>query len=309
MAISVPGSVRSRMGRSVDSRSSSVSRRSRLSTAEMEEMRIAAKRLEQKELRKQNERRCHKAIKYPELLSQNRSVLPLTVPKEFSLSCPATPAKSVISDGDSEVGDKSWSYSLRSVPASPRRTWEPELTVPQAPDLSTSRRSRSASAFHSGQRNRSTSRHRFPREQEAIERHMERASCAKWQYSGRRLDQNPNALDGNRDGKREIVAGGIRPDDPSMERASLEGKEEQQSIQIPVDVDLDEWVKAAATEEERAKRRRQVMVSKQKKSNDEKAAKFREGCHGKIFKGGKLSQAKADGKGVGRKSPENNSCN
>jgi len=215
-----------------------------------------------------------------------------------------------MSEGDNDVADQTWEHSLRSVPASPRRTWEPELTVPLAPNLSTSRRSRSTSSVRScsiGRGERSASLDRFPREQDAIERHLERVSCVKWQNSGQRVSLKQDMFRSRTVAKRqtsddvetldESVSGTVEErqsvDDLNHPENAVEASsmctsfDKVMDIQVPPAADFDEWVKSATSVEERAQRRRQVEELKHKKQSDEKDAKL------KIFKGPKFNQPKA----------------
>lgn len=314
MAGSLPG------GRSCDSRASSRSRQ-RLSTDEIEELRIAAKREELKALRKQNERRARKA-KHAEPVCNYRSLSPLTVPKEFNLSCSATSARSVLSEIGPEVAENGWVHSLRSVEPSRGRAWEPELTVPAAPFLETSVRSRSVSSSRDGSvgpRQRSTSLNRFPREQVAMERHFERIACPVWRYSGQKIkNQAEPAPSPSRQAPKDApasIATEMEPDDAlrttdaitqeETQEADTNTREEGESAkslqrpadiaetcpELPEDTDLDEWVKAATSKEERAQRARRVAECKQKKKGDEQVAKQ------KIFTGAKFGGNKTRASG------------
>merc|ERR1719183_1098944 len=177
----------SRISRSCDSRISQLSQRSvskhHLSTEEIEDIRIAAKREEVKAMIKQNAKRGRAAILCPQTRGARRS-LSLTIPKEFNLSTPNRRLNMSASDAGSDGGDSVWSQSLRprSVPPSPSRAWQPDLTVPEGPILRTALRAASAtSRGRSGSatpRQRSLSRNRFPREQAAIERHLDLAAQA-----------------------------------------------------------------------------------------------------------------------------------
>jgi len=264
MALSMPGSsVRSRMGRSCDSRSSCYSRLSQrslsrgLSTEEIDELRIAAKRNDVKAQMKYNEKRCREVLQGPDQYAARRPRA-LTVPKEFNLSCPATPARSVVmSDSESECGDSVWSSRQRSrqrsVPASPARAWEPQLTVPAGPLLRTASRSRASSRGHSStQRDRSMSQHRLPRENVAIACHLDRAAKADMQ-------RKTNTTEG----------------------------EAEISACKEAGVDLSAWVKAAATPQERAQRARQVAEMKHNKKKDENDARV------KVFTRAKVPGAQA----------------
>jgi len=256
---------------SVSSQRSSCSRlsqrscsRQRLSTEEIEELRVAAKRGEVKALMAENKRRGRKAIHCPESIVRRRS-LSLTVPKEFNLSCPNTPSRSIISNADSEYsdgGDSNWSCSLRrSVPHSPSRAWGPKLTVPSGPSLRTSSRARSTSRDRgsSGTSSRSMSRHGLPREQAAIERHFDRLTTAEAQ-------------------KEVSDSAPIKTAQATTQQDSLDELDKNSS-----QIDLDEWVKAASSAQERAQRARKVAELKHKKKSDEKDAKV------KVFVGAKAS--------------------
>merc|ERR1719265_2778549 len=171
---------------SVDSRCSRLSQRScsrrTLSSEEIEQIRIEAKRQEVKNLMRHNEKTCREAFICPSSTPGVHRSLSLTIPKEFNLSCPATPARSFISDAASDGEDGDWSRSLRrpSAPPSPARSWHPTLTVPEAPVLRTACRSRSTSRSRSETPSRrSMSQHRFPREQAAIQYHLERYAAAR----------------------------------------------------------------------------------------------------------------------------------
>lgn len=272
MDLSVPPSACSKMSRSVRSnasRWSELSQRSRsssrpiLSTEEIEELRIAAKRVEVKEMMRQNAQRGRRAIQCPTPIA-HRS-LSLTVPKEFNLSCPVTPSRSVsqsiLSDNASDCDERPWLRSLRSVPASPSAgTWHPELTVPHAPVLRTEQRSRSSSvhrATHGSRGSRSMSRHKLPREQAAIERHLDRAVAASATVSSMRA--MPEAAASNKPSWNDSTyADDLRTELP---------KDDQQ--------DLDEWVRAAETAEERARRGRLVAERRHREKADEKGAKLK----------------------------------
>lgn len=262
MELSVPASVRSRLDRSCDSRASIDSRLSQrscsrhvLSTDEIAQIHISAKRSELKELMKQNEKRGRQAILYPTPSGARRSTS-LTVPREFNLSVSNTPCRSVcMSEAGSDCGDDTtqpWDRSLRSsrsVPASPARAaWAPELTVPEGPSLLTEHRSRStSSALRSASgtpSKRSMSRHRLPREQAAIERHFDRAAAAQ-----------------------SDTAAPYEANKPAWNMcASLEGSAATEE---------DEWVRAAPTPEERAKRAREVVERKYNEKAAEKAAQLK----------------------------------
>lgn len=107
-------------------------------------------RLRLKQMLKHNRETYRQAIRYPEVRLP-RSVK-VTIPCEFSLSCPATPARSVCGDSDNESVCSDWSSSLRksSRASSPERSTrrrkgvKPALTVPVAPALHTANRARSA---------------------------------------------------------------------------------------------------------------------------------------------------------------------
>lgn len=256
MDLSVAGSsVRSRMSRSCDSRLSQLSQRSCskqiLSTDEIEQLRIVAKRHELKELMKQNEKRGRKAINCPTPTCTRRSTS-LTVPREFNLSCPATPSRSVMSDADSDGEEGTWSHSLRSVSAS-ARAWQPALTKPAGPMLQTERRSRSSSAFRaaSGETpgQRSVSRHKVPREQAAIERHLERAA-------GPQILPNSTSTT------------------ESTKPAWNDSTQPEPKDGAP-DMGLDDWVRSAVTPEERAKRAREVAQRRHTAKVAEKAAQVK----------------------------------
>lgn len=147
---------------SMESRFSRLSRRSTsrrvLSTAERGDLDIAAARMELQELRRHNDKAYLHAIHYPDLRSGQHS-LELTVPREFNLSG----ARRSVSRSSGSA-HREWSSGLR---ASAPQAWQPELTVPAAPTLRTASRSKRSD------RPRSSSRHQLPREQAAIERHLQ----------------------------------------------------------------------------------------------------------------------------------------
>lgn len=148
------------------------------STEEIEQRRIEAKRREVKALMARNEQTFREAINCPEVHCGHRS-LEITVPEEFNFGSCVRRVRSCCSDAGSDC-DRSddWSCSLRrpSAPPSQCHAWQPQLTVPEAPILHTAHRSRSTSSRRSGSGTprRAMSRHRLPREQAAIERHLER---------------------------------------------------------------------------------------------------------------------------------------
>lgn len=264
-----------------------------MSSAEIEDLRIAAKRHQVKDLMKQNEKRGRQAILCPQTNVARRS-LSLTVPKEFNLSCPATPSRSCnASDaGDSEYEceeARPWSRSLRgqgSVPPSPAKAWEPELTVPHGPELRTEHRSRSSSLLRAAGGTpggkRSMSRHRMPREQEAIERHLERT------YAAQAPDENASELSvqSNKPSWNDSIQSGKVAPRSRMEplvpaeagQAGDSNAPKKQSTDMG-----EEWVRAGATPEERAKRAREAA---QQKFNEkaEKAAQL------KCFTGAKMQR-------------------
>lgn len=267
--------------RSCDSRLSQLSQRSCsrtiLSSVQIEELRIAAKRHEIKKLMKENKKRGRQAILCPQSTCPRRS-LSLTVPREFTLSCPATPSRSYMSDADSDCEEgRPWSRSLRSSRApSPSRAYRPELTVPHAPSLRTEHRSRSSSAFRAASgtpSKRSMSRHRLPREQAAIERHMERTSTAQASLDDTELSVQSNRPGWNdstradsQDGVSKLSKDLLAPRSRSDQAAPGDNQSTKQQA-----ADLDDLVRVGATPEERAKRARELA---QRKHNEraEKAA-------------------------------------
>lgn len=254
--------------RSVDSRSSRFSRlsqRSRskqvLSTDEIEQIRIEVKRQEIKALMRHNARAYREAALCPSTPTTTRS-LKLTVPKEFNLSCSSTPCRSFSLDFASDEQQQrkhTWARTLRrpSEPPTLRRSWRPELTVPEGPYLRTAARSRSSSRDRSrdssadSRRPRSMSRRRLPRrEQSAVERHFQRAAAAAggyplrsergvWKYREVETAPAPHR------------AAGLRAADG-----------EAPAPAPPPDTDWDAWVKEAETAEERARRARSVAEAR-----------------------------------------------
>lgn len=278
MALSMPGSVRSRMERSCDSRTSNMSQRScsssisrqRLSTEEIEELRIAAKRGQVKELIKMNAKRGRQAILCPQPTVSKRS-LPLTVPREFTLSV-GTPSRSCnhsyMSDAGSDCEDQpKWSRSLRSVPASPSRAaWKPALTVPEAPRLRTEMRSRSSSQHRSVSgtpSKRSLSRHRLPREQAAIERHLERTERIFEDHSSTQ-PKKPAWDDSTKNEAQEVSSGNNRSKHSEVNVGDGDSSKQQEG-------EPDNSMQAPKTAEERAKRAREEAERKYNEKAAEKA--------------------------------------
>lgn len=235
--------------------------RRHLSSAEIEQIRIGLKLREVKDLMKQNERTCSEAIHFPDVGRVKRS-LKVTIPKEFSLSCPATPqrARSCASDAGSDCDDKEWSRSLRRPQPSSSREGTPSrehsrgrLTVAQGPYLRTAHRSRSSSRESRSQTpNTRSMLHKFPREQAAIERHVFRAASAMVTMS------NAPSISCN---VAPSASKGLRP---------------------PEGVDAEQWVHDASTAEERAQRARAVAESKREQAEETEKAKH---CIFKSFVG------------------------
>lgn len=265
------------MERSCDSRTSQRSRsssRQKLSTEEIEELRIAAKRQQVKEMMKLNATRGRQAILCPQPSCSRRSVS-LTVPKEFSLSCPATPSRSCMSDAGSDAGEEgTWSHSLRSRPPSaplgPLKTWHPELTVPQAPALRTAQRSRSSSRNRSTSATpRSMSRHRLPREQVAIERHLERSVGQVFKDHSSSIQSDKPVWDDSTKDER-IVKDAAACKSRLEQLAAAEGQESKADATKQPEDNLD-----SKTPEERAKRAREVAEQKHKEKAAEKVANLK----------------------------------
>lgn len=133
------------------------------STAELDRLYMEQKQEEVRKMRRQNEISARKAIHHPDVPKttnvRGRCSRSATVPQEFALSAPSTPRRgmSVASD-DGNVSDASdreseWSASLRSNSARGSSTaggrqlfqGPAQLTIPSAPRLRTSCRSRSVS--------------------------------------------------------------------------------------------------------------------------------------------------------------------
>lgn len=156
---------------SVESRTSDTSRISLLSkksstkkvlsSEELERQQVEQKKRELQKMMKQNKANSRKVCKPDAALGvgRHRRSTGATMPQEFSLtrSCPTTPrspgCRSCYTDCDEadismHSTDSQWNQSLRSDrssvsgsnPARKTRGWRPTLTVPQGPNLATSRR-------------------------------------------------------------------------------------------------------------------------------------------------------------------------
>jgi len=305
MDLSIPPSARGRhMERSCDSRCSRSSRisqlsqrsqsRQQLSTEEIEQIRAEQGRQQVKSQIEMNRRKGRQAIVCPQLVAVRRS-LKVTEPKEFNLSCPATPNRS-FSDG--ETGETpAWDRSLRQPSAPP--AWKPSLTVPLGPQLLTSERSSRTPSRDSTPRKRSMSRHRNPREQEAIERHLDRTAAGQF------LQETPNkhvsckivrssrsqepirgrslaqamAQEGEvrSSNKHSIEVDQVSEPDSSCLPASHDTAgapaptmaESSSSLEPPEGANLDDWIDQANTPEERAERRRIVAIKMRAKKGED----------------------------------------
>ncbi|CAE8675671.1 unnamed protein product [Polarella glacialis] len=215
-------SVNSRLSR----RTGGSSRNRSLSTADLEEIVAQDGRRALAELMQHNARNYMQAINNPDMRRGHHS-LDLTVPQEFHFSSSKRSSRSVCSSG-SEAEDKrrEWSQSLRRASESPApaatAAWQPKLTAPSAPTLRTSSRASSRQRSSSrGAEKRSMSCQKLPpREQTAVERHLERTAAAQG-VSAAESSSKPQA-------------------------SKLSAEDEQ-------------WIQAGTTAEERAERARQAM--------------------------------------------------
>mmetsp|Transcript_37930 Transcript_37930/g.109428 ORF Transcript_37930/g.109428 Transcript_37930/m.109428 type:complete len:568 (-) Transcript_37930:324-2027(-) len=218
------------------SRVSRLSRRScsskcNVSTQERQQAEIEAKRHEVRERMRRNEKTCHDAIHNPDLKCRQHSAR-ITMPKEFNLSCGSIRARAPRSEAQAETTCGDWSRSLRQSlpPNSAESTGPRSLTLPEAPQLLTSRRARSTSAeSRAPSEHRAISRHQLPREQAAIEHHLERVTSARALHEG---SQRPAA---------------------SRKQATPE-------------VDASEWARQGATAEARAQRARALAQARQEQA-------------------------------------------
>lgn len=127
--------------------------RKHLSTKEMEEMQLEEKRRALRDMIRRNEVNCRKALNATDIGSAGRTErsMKVTVPKEFNLSRSGlrTPRSArdeyAASDCESECSElscRSTTSSRVTKPrtATPTKRWQPQLTVPKGPALSTDRR-------------------------------------------------------------------------------------------------------------------------------------------------------------------------
>uniref|UniRef100_A0A7S4UXC7 Uncharacterized protein n=1 Tax=Alexandrium monilatum TaxID=311494 RepID=A0A7S4UXC7_9DINO len=163
------------------------SRRRTMSTEELQRTEVDVKRHELADLLRRNERSCREAIRNPDLGGRQHSAS-ITVPKEFNLSRGSTRAPAHQSGSHSARQRRDWSHSLRQPLRSAESLGPRELTVPEGPQLMTSRRTRSTSAEPRPPSQHTMSRHRLPREQAAIENHLGRTASA------RALHEDPQRL-------------------------------------------------------------------------------------------------------------------
>eukprot|EP00930_Biecheleria_cincta_P030043 TRINITY_DN2084_c0_g1_i3.p1 TRINITY_DN2084_c0_g1~~TRINITY_DN2084_c0_g1_i3.p1 ORF type:complete len:468 (+),score=58.83 TRINITY_DN2084_c0_g1_i3:68-1471(+) len=226
------------VGHSVgSSRTSGNSTRSCLSSADLQELEMEEGRRQLAEMLRRNARTYKQAINFPDMRRGHHS-LELTMPEEFNLS---VSNRTVMTQKPREVppDQRAWSKSLRSEKSPGRAAFNPTLTVPSAPNLRTSSRHRSSSASSRGcgERDRSMKRSMScksmtPREQEAVQRHLERLSAS-----------------------RETTAAELQMG--SMSRQL--GEEEER------------WILTARTAEERAERARAAVNKKREEAwNEEK---------------------------------------
>jgi len=158
-----------------------------MSTEELQRTEVDVKRHELADLLRRNERSCREAIRNPDLGGRQHSAS-ITVPKEFNLSRGSTRAPAHQSGSHSARQRRDWSHSLRQPLRSAESLGPRELTVPEGPQLMTSRRTRSTSAEPRPPSQHTMSRHRLPREQAAIENHLGRTASA------RALHEDPQRL-------------------------------------------------------------------------------------------------------------------
>jgi len=153
--------------------------RDKLSSEELEQLEVEAKRNEVRTLRRHNKKAYRDAIRNPPSRSIQRT-LNLTVPQEFNLSCGSARERSCRQD--TSVERRNWAGSLRAPSAPPSPSADPalelKLTVPEEPQLLTAHRSKSASSKGATMQ-RSMSKHKLPRAQAAIEQHLGRAAAAR----------------------------------------------------------------------------------------------------------------------------------
>jgi len=136
------------------------------------------------EMLQRNARTYKQAINFPDMRRGHHS-LDLTMPEEFSLSV-SNRSVSLHKPRGAPSDQRAWSKSLRSAQSSGREAFNPTLTVPSAPNLRTSSRHRSSSASSRRRGDRDSSMKRSmscrsmpPREQDAVQRHLERVSSAR----------------------------------------------------------------------------------------------------------------------------------
>lgn len=173
------------VGHSVgSSRMSGTSSRSRLSTADLEELEMEEGRRQLSEMLQRNARTYKQAINFPDMRRGHHS-LELTMPEEFSLSV-SNRSVSLHRPREASSDQRAWSKSLRSAQSPGRAAFNSTLTVPSAPNLRTSSRHRSSSASSRtcGDRDPSmkrsmSCRSMTPREQDAVQRHLERVSSTR----------------------------------------------------------------------------------------------------------------------------------
>jgi len=170
------------VGHSVgSSRTSGNSSRSCLSTDDLQELEMEEGRRQLAEMLQRNARTYKQAINFPDMRRGHHS-LELTMPEEFNLSLSNRTVR-MQKPKEAPSGQRAWLKSLRSAHSPGRAAFDPTLTVPSAPNLRTSSRHRSSSAASRGRGERESSMKRSmscksmnPREQEAVQRHVERIS-------------------------------------------------------------------------------------------------------------------------------------
>lgn len=165
------------------SRSSSTSKDRRLSTEEIESIRIEHKRQEVHALMRKNQVTCKEAIENPMTNMPGSRSLNVTVPQEFNLSTSSRPR------ARSRSADSSKGHRRRGRSQSRGKTWTPQLTVPRGPQLTTAHRAESRSASASRRTTPASTPERFhslsrdsllpPREAAAVEEHFSRMALVR----------------------------------------------------------------------------------------------------------------------------------
>lgn len=166
------------------SRTSGNSSRSCMSTDDLQELKMEEGRRQLADMLQRNARTYKQAINFPDMRRGHHS-LELTMPEDFNLSLSNRTTR-MNQPREAPADQRAWSKSLRSAQSPGQAAFDPTLTVPSAPNLRTSSRHRSSSASSRGRGEREPSMKRSmsckmmtPREQEAVERHLDRISSSR----------------------------------------------------------------------------------------------------------------------------------